>query len=249
MKINGMVHCFFEQSGTFKKAFREMGIGAADYDVQNDFGETDFQIDLFDQINTAYFGGGSIFDDMSSDDLIIAFFPCIYFCDARQMMFQGKHYSQRDWSLSKIMNENIRLESQRSYYFTCLLQLVEICSTLDIPLIIENPWNTNGGTYLQNNFIRPSLIDRNRTIRGDYYAKPTAYWFIGCEPTTNESRQSNANAAKVTKVKGRKTHGGGYDERRTEQRSMISPEYARNFIADFVIGRETEHTIPTLKFE
>lgn len=44
------VHCLFEQSGTFKNEFKKLGYEAYDYDIQNDFGETDFQIDLFAEI-------------------------------------------------------------------------------------------------------------------------------------------------------------------------------------------------------
>ena len=44
------VHCFFEQSGTFKNEFRKLGIEAEDYDILNDFGETDHIIDLFKEI-------------------------------------------------------------------------------------------------------------------------------------------------------------------------------------------------------
>ena len=40
MKITGKVHCFFEQSGTFKREFIKLGIPAEDYDIQNNFGET-----------------------------------------------------------------------------------------------------------------------------------------------------------------------------------------------------------------
>ena len=50
-------HCFFEQSGTFKNEFRKLGYEAYDYDILNDFGETDFKIDLFKEIETAYEGG------------------------------------------------------------------------------------------------------------------------------------------------------------------------------------------------
>lgn len=46
MKIN-VVHCLFEQSGTFKNVFKSMGVPAYDYDLLNDFGETDFCNDLF----------------------------------------------------------------------------------------------------------------------------------------------------------------------------------------------------------
>ena len=54
MKIEGKVHCFFEQSGTFKNEFKKLGIPAEDYDIQNNFGETDHVIDLFSEIETAY---------------------------------------------------------------------------------------------------------------------------------------------------------------------------------------------------
>ena len=60
MKIKGKVHCFFEQSGTFKREFIKMGIPAEDYDIQNNFGETDHVVDLFGHINAAFDGGGGV---------------------------------------------------------------------------------------------------------------------------------------------------------------------------------------------
>lgn len=48
-------HCLFEQSGTFKNEFKKLGIHAEDYDIQNEFGETDHVIDLFAEIR----GGGT----------------------------------------------------------------------------------------------------------------------------------------------------------------------------------------------
>lgn len=62
MEINGKVHCFFEQSGTFKNEFIKLGIPAEDYDIQNNFGETDHQDDLFKAIEEAYEGKPSLFD-------------------------------------------------------------------------------------------------------------------------------------------------------------------------------------------
>ena len=47
-------HCLFEQSGTFKNEFKKLGYDAEDYDILNDFGETDHVIDLFDEIEVAY---------------------------------------------------------------------------------------------------------------------------------------------------------------------------------------------------
>ena len=50
MIINGKVHLFFEQSGTFKNEFIKFGIPAEDYDIQNNFGQTDHVMDLFTEI-------------------------------------------------------------------------------------------------------------------------------------------------------------------------------------------------------
>ena len=57
-------HCFFEQSGTFKNEFRQLGIEAEDYDIQNDFGETDNICDLFKEIEDAYVNKPSVFDSI-----------------------------------------------------------------------------------------------------------------------------------------------------------------------------------------
>lgn len=86
MEIKGKVHCFFEQSGTFKNEFKKLGYQAEDYDIQNNFGETDHVMDLFAEIDRAYDNLQNktehfvtVFDTMSDDDLIIAFYPCFYF--------------------------------------------------------------------------------------------------------------------------------------------------------------------------
>ena len=67
-------HCFFEQSGTFKKEFKKIGYIAYDYDIQNEFGETDYVIDLFTEIEKAYKRDKSIFDTIKETDMILAFF-------------------------------------------------------------------------------------------------------------------------------------------------------------------------------
>ena len=45
-----IAHCLFEQSGTFKNEFKKLGIEAYDYDILNNYGETDYQIDLYEEI-------------------------------------------------------------------------------------------------------------------------------------------------------------------------------------------------------
>lgn len=233
MEIKGKVHCFFEQSGTFKNEFIKLGIPAEDYDIQNNFGETDHVVDLFKAIEDAYDGKLSLFDQVGGEDLIVAFFPCIYFCDAKVMFFRGSHISQKDKPLHDIMDWNIVESITRQQYFSTLLKLVAIVSKRGLRMIIENPWNTSRSTYLQTNFIPPTIVDSNRAIRGDYYVKPTAYWFINCTNTYGYSEQRNINPKIVYKEGGKETKGVC-----SEERSMISPDYARNFICDFILGKE-----------
>ena len=54
MEIKGKVHLLFEQSGNFKNEFKKLGYEAFDYDLQNNFNETDYVIDLFKEIDIAY---------------------------------------------------------------------------------------------------------------------------------------------------------------------------------------------------
>lgn len=191
MEITGKVHCFFEQSGTFKNEFIKLGIPAEDYDVRNNFGETDHVIDLFSEIEAAYDGKPSIFDNIKGEDLIMAFFPCINFCDAKTMIFKGVSIFQKKWSLGKIMDKNIEFAREREKFYELLLMMVSICAHRGLRLIIENPWNDSGETYLQRNFIKPTIIDKDRTLRGDVFVKPTAYWFVNCENTVGCSYQKD----------------------------------------------------------
>ena len=54
MKVKRAI-LLFEQSGTFKNEFKKLGIEAYDYDILNEYGETDYQLDLFAEIK----GGGT----------------------------------------------------------------------------------------------------------------------------------------------------------------------------------------------
>ena len=95
------VHCFFEQSGTFKNQFKLLGIDAEDYDIANDFNETDHVIDLFAEIKKGFNNKSSIFDCISQDDLIIAFFPCIRFENQIMLHLRGQANGMDKWTFQK----------------------------------------------------------------------------------------------------------------------------------------------------
>lgn len=234
MNITGTVHCFFEQSGTFKNEFIKLGFHAEDYDIQNNFGETDHVIDLFQEIEHAYDGKLSVFDYITQDDLIIAFFPCIYFCDASQLTFSFGCVNYRKLNIMEKTQKIIERSYMREKFFGLAVKLFAVVINKGLRLIMENPWT--GQTFLKANFVqKPSFVDWNRMRRGDYFIKPTAYWFVNCEPTSGKSYQMDKERKTILRSKA--AHKSGIC---SESRSMISPDYARNFICDFVIGKAKE---------
>lgn len=240
MEITGKVHCFFEQSGTFKNEFIKLGIPAEDYDIQNNFGETDHVVDLFQAIEDAYDGKPSLFDQIRGGDLIMAFFPCVYFSCMSQMLLSWTHRNHKNLSAKERTDVILERAANREKFFTLAVKLHSICYQRELRLIMENPWSEQ--TFLKTNFISaPSVIDNNRLLRGDYYIKPTAYWFVNCDPTIGESFQPRQKGKNICQIEPNRMHGIC-----NEERSMISPDYARNFICDFILGKKQQHTITTL---
>ena len=240
MEITGKVHCFFEQSGTFKNEFIKLGIPAEDYDIQNNFGQTDHQIDLFAEIESAYDGKPSIFDNVGGGDLIMAFFPCIYFSCMSQMDLSWSAKNYRKISGREATEKILERVHNREVYFTLLIKMCQVARERGLRLIFENPWAMQ--TFLKSGFILPpAVIDKDRTLRGDYFIKPTAYWFINCEPTNGCSIQRDKEKKRVMWEK-----PSGQAGLCSEERSLISPDYARNFICDFIIGKVQNHTQQTL---
>ena len=243
MQIKGKIHCFFEQSGAFKKEFKKLGYEAYDYDIQNEFNETDYVIDLFKEIENAYDNKPSIFDNITSDDLIMAFFPCIYFTGSTNPQYftlGNKNY--KNLTLREKLDKIIKRGRDRQYFYENIQKMVGVCLLRNLRIIIENPWSANGAHYLKDNFFKnPDLIDNNRTLRGDDFVKPTGYWFINCEPTFGCSFEPN----KKIKTVWSQSHpqGGGIC---STERSMINPKYARNFICDFILGKQQKHSLLNL---
>ena len=233
MEIKGRVWCFFEQSGTFKNEFKKLGFDAVDLDIQNDYGETDYIVDLFQEIELAFTDKANLFNSISKDDLIIAFFPCIYFETIQQLDFA----LMRNGTLHKPLRERIdyalnRLE-KRTYLHSLLYKFVSVCDKKGLRLIIENPATVPNYLISGQNFPTPTLIDKNRMLRGDYFKKPTAYWYFNCEPTYGESYQNDKKQKIIMKSK----KGAGKSGFCSEERIIISHDYARNFICDFIIGK------------
>lgn len=239
MDIKGKVHCFFEQSGTFKQEFIKLGIPAEDYDIQDHFGQTDHTDDLFQAIEDAWDGKPSLFDSITRDDLILAFFPCIYFCAFSQMGMTWNYRNYRKLSGRQATEQILERAHNREKFFALAVKMFGIAREREIRLIMENPWSMQH--FLKSGFVQPpSVVDKDRTLRGDYYRKPTAYWFLNCTPTNGVSIQQTPKDQIKSIWLQKKGIAPGIC---SEDRSMISPDYARNFICDFILGKEQEGTI------
>ena len=235
MEIKGKVHCFFEQSGTFKNEFIKLGIPAEDYDIQNNFGQTDHVIDLFENIQNAYEGGASVFDNITKDDLIVAFFPCIYFENIQMLYFSLESLNNRHKTISERIKDAIERLHKRTFFHELLYKLLAVTNKNGIPLVIENPYSELGYLTGIQNFPKPKIIDKNRQMKGDYFVKPTAYWCFGFEPTKGNTIQITPKEKRLVVNDCKKGKEAGIC---SEERSMISPDYARNFICDFILGKK-----------
>lgn len=222
-----IAHCLFEQSAAFKNAFKKNGIEAFDYDILNDFGETDFQIDLFSEIASAYQSEESIFDNIEKEDLVIAFFPCTRFEDQINLAFRGDSFQMNRWSEIRKLNYDIKLNEERTRLYELICKLAVVAYQRELQMIIENPYS--GQHFLKQYWcLKPALIDYDRTLNGDYYKKPTQFWFINCEPKNNILFEplDFVETKKIKFVKG---------ANRQVQRSMIHPQYADRFIRQYVL--------------
>ena len=230
-------HCLFEQSGTFKNEFIKLGIPAYDYDILNDYGETDYQIDLFAEIENGYAGKPSIFDRIAETDLIMAFFPCTKFEDQAILGFRGDRYQMQNYTDMQKLEYDIEQHGELHTNYVAITKLALICLKRRLRLIIENPFSEQH--YLTRYWaIKPKVIDRDRRKDGDIYRKPTQYWFIGVEPKYNFIFEA---LSYVKTVNALQKITGKNGKRREVLRSEIHPQYANRFIRKYLIdGEETE---------
>lgn len=233
MKIN-KVHCLFEQSGTFKQAFLDNNILAFDYDLANDFGKTDFVVDLFPEIEKGE--DSSIFNSIAFDDLTLAFFPCTYFEVQSCMVSRCDTLFMIDWDSERKLAACQKNNQDRFTYFNILNKLVGYYIRTGKRLILENPYYKC--SFLKNYWcFKPDIIHEDRSKFGDYYKKPTGYWFFNCFPEQSlffkEYQYSLLdNTYKISEVNGKDL---GVNNR-ILARSLISPSYADYFIHQHILS-------------
>jgi hypothetical protein len=97
--------------------------------------------------------------------------------------------------------------------------------------------------YFYEFLIKLIGICKSRGIRF-VFENPYSSWFFEYEPTHGRSIQKDKESKTIWGCKAAKQAGIC-----SEERSLISPDYARNFICDFILGKEQKHSEPSLKFD
>lgn len=172
----------------------------------------------------------------------MAFFPCIYFTGSVNPFYYrlNNNNNYANLTMREKFDAILARADSRNEFYKLLYKMVGVCLTKSLRLVIENPFSTLH--FLHNNFLQePTIIDTDRTRRGDYFQKPTGYWFFNATPTEGCSYQEPKQRLTVRKAKSSPRAGLC-----SEDRSMISPDYARNFICDFILGKEQPDINPTL---
>lgn len=223
----------FEQSGTFKREFRKLGMDAIDLDILNDFGETDRQLDLFAEIEKGYAGEPSIFDEITPDDLIMAFFPCTRFTEKVPLLLRTQLAQMQGWGTEKRLEYSRKIMSEVNDYYQTVCKLWITAVRGGQRMIMENP--ANSAWSLSVYFpIKAAVVHKDRSLYGDYMRKATQYWFLNCEPKNNfflEDLQAESIET-LDRVKG---------ANRQILRSMISPTYANRFIREYIMEVDDDY--------
>lgn len=203
----------FEQSGHFKHILVEHGHNAKDFDICNDYNETDYQIDLFEYINN------TDMKRINKADLVIAFFPCTYFSRFNEFIFNKTGHNckfKTEEELDKEISERYAL---RENYKNTLLTMV---TKIKVPLIIENPVSP----YIKS-ILNFDYVSMCRDIYGDFYRKPTCFFYMNGVTIDKKGMQRIKNPEhkriKYTNYKG-------------IERSLISPIFIENLLKNTYVN-------------
>lgn len=134
----------------------------------------------------------------------------------------------KNWNKEKKEKYKAERIEQRKNFYNILLKFIEVVKRRNIKTIIENPYS---GNYLlkQPGIQKPSLIINDRSKFGDYYRKPTMFYFYNFQPTYFSDYIIRTNNKK--------------DKPNNQQpkgivRSLIHPDFALNFINKYILGIE-----------
>ena len=102
-------------------------------------------------------------------------------------------------------------------------------------MIVENPYTQPH--YLTMYFpIKPAVIVKDRHAEGDYFKKPTQFYFVNCAPEQNIVLSPLQFVPLTTKDKC--VNDLNLDVDRGVKRSLMHPQFAERFIKTYVLDKE-----------
>ena len=158
----------------------------------------------------------------------MAFFPCVRFSEQALLGFQGNSNRIREWSDEKKLEYDCKLHTELHELYLFISRLAIVCIRKGFRLVIENPWSERH--YLKNYWcLKPAVIDKNRKLNGDYYKKPTQFYFVNCTPEQNFIFEP-IEASEDKLIESLK-----WNKDRQYERSLIHPQYAKRFIKMYLL--------------
>ena len=104
-------------------------------------------------------------------------------------------------------------------------------------MIVENPYTPPH--YLTMYFpVKPKVIIKDRYAEGDYFKKPTQFFFVNCEPEQNVIFEpvEFVNQMRIEFLDGDTVINNNYS--REVQRSLIHPQFAARFIKTYILTKD-----------
>lgn len=154
------------------------------------------------------------------------------------LMFRGQQYQIKNKSYEEKMLYDMELLDEVNEMYKYVNKLFIVCIRKKLKLVMENPYSEEH--FLRRYWCYPAtIIDKDRRLNGDYYKKPTQYWFLNCDPKNNflfEALPYNAIEQKsaIENMNSTTFEKMGVNNKKTA-RSMIHPEYANRFIRQYLI--------------
>jgi len=189
-------------------------------------------------------GGASIFDRIDKEDIILAFFPCIRFENQIMLSFRGQAKQMAKWNMKQKMLYDMTLLDEVKRNYDVVNKMFIVCIDRGLQLVMENPYSEEH--FLRRYWCYPAtIIDKDRRDNGDYYAKPTQFWFCNMEPKNNLVFEAVSYNHIGTGDTLRKLNSSVYPKKwgkleLSKARSMIHPEYANRFIRKYLIDWEQD---------
>lgn len=171
----------------------------------------------------------------------MAFFPCVRFENQIMLFFRGQAAQMKKWTLIEKMQNCMKLQDELTEMYHLVNMLFIVCMRKKINLVVENPYSEEH--YLRRYWCLPAtIIDKDRRDRGDYYKKPTQFWFVNFKPKQNlifEAQNWNAIEAKdaIRMMTKKDLEKCGITADKKVARSMIHPDYAERFIREFILEK------------